>query len=98
MFVCPPGNGQELRISYERESDCSNPIRLRSQASSDTNGLTRGWRITSPKVACAMYEAMCSLADNFERGEPAWSDVRVGSTAAARGGDDAGISPTRVAH
>ena len=42
------------------------PDRLRAQAAADTKGLTRAWRINSPKAALAMYEAMCSLADHFE--------------------------------
>lgn len=66
VFIRPPGDGDELRISYERESDCTNHVRLRAQAAADTRGLTRGSRINSPKAALAMYEAMCSLADHFE--------------------------------
>ena len=66
VFIHPPGDGDELRISYERESDCTSPVRLRAQAAADTKGLTRASRISSPKAALAMYEAMCSLADHFE--------------------------------
>lgn len=66
VFIRPPGDGDELRINYERESDCTNPARLRAQAAADTKGLTRAWRINSPKAALAMYEAMCSLADHFD--------------------------------
>lgn len=66
VYIKPPGGGQELRIHYERESDCCNPAKLRSQAAADTKGLTRAQLITSQKAALAMYEAMCSLADNFE--------------------------------
>jgi hypothetical protein len=65
VSIAPPGDGDELRITYEREADCTNPIRLRSRAAADTKGLTRGGLITSQKAACAMYEAMCSLTDNF---------------------------------
>lgn len=64
VFIHAPGAG-ELRVSYEREADCTSPIKLRQQAAADTRGLTRGWLLTSQKAACAMYEAMCSLADNF---------------------------------
>ena len=66
VFIRPPGDGDELRINYERESDCTNPTRLRAQAAADTKGLTRASRINSPKAALAMYEAMCSMADHFE--------------------------------
>ncbi len=66
VFIRPPGDGDELRINYDRELDCTNPARLRAQAAADTKGLTRAWRINSPKAALAMYEAMCSLADHFE--------------------------------
>jgi hypothetical protein len=66
VFVAPPSDGDELRIHYERESDCMNPTRLRAQAAADTRGLTRAWRINSQKAAGAMYEAMCSMADNFK--------------------------------
>jgi hypothetical protein len=69
VFIAPPGNGDELRISYEREADCTNPVKLRSRAAADTKGLTRAWRLTGPKAALAMYEAMCSLADNFEQAD-----------------------------
>ena len=72
VFIRPPGDGQELQVKYERESDCTNPVRLRAQAAADTKGLTRALRINSPKAALAMYEAMCSLADHFEA-----SDQRV---------------------
>lgn len=65
VFICPPGDGEELRIHHERESDCQNPTKLRARAAADTKGLTRAWRINSPKAAGAMYEAMCTLADNF---------------------------------
>jgi hypothetical protein len=66
VLIVPPGDGQELRINYERESDCTNPTKLRAQAAADTNGLTRAHRVTSQAAALAMYEAMCSLADGFE--------------------------------
>jgi hypothetical protein len=66
VFVRPPGEGRELRIHYEKESDCSNPNKLRARAAADTCGLTRGELINSPRAALAMYEALCSLADNFE--------------------------------
>lgn len=65
VFIRTPA-GKELRVNYERESDCISPARLRAQAAGDTNGLTRATRINSPKAALAMYEAMCSLADNFD--------------------------------
>jgi hypothetical protein len=65
VFIKPPGNGDELRIDFERESDCANPIKLRTQAAAATSGLTRANRITQ-KAALAMYEAMCSMADNFK--------------------------------
>ena len=66
VFIRPPGKGEELRIHYERESDCTNHIKLRAQAAADTKGLTRGSRISGPKAALAMYEALCSMADHFE--------------------------------
>jgi hypothetical protein len=66
VFIRPPGDGDELRISYPRESDCTNQVKLRAQAAADTKGLTRAWRINSPKAALAMYEAMCSMADHFD--------------------------------
>src|SRR5918911_299259 len=47
LFITPPGNGRELRINYERESDCTHPVTLRAQAAADTNGLTRAHRVTS---------------------------------------------------
>jgi hypothetical protein len=65
VFIMPPGEGAELGIHYERESDCMNPTKLRAQAAADTRGLTRAWRINSQMAAGAMYEALCSMADNF---------------------------------
>ena len=66
VFIRPPGGGRELRINYARESDCTNPTKLRPQAAADTNGLTRGSLLSGPKAAAAMYEALCSMADHFE--------------------------------
>jgi hypothetical protein len=66
VFIAPPSDGDELRIHYERESDCMSHTKLRAQAAADTRGLTRASRINSPKAAGAMYEAMCSMADNFK--------------------------------
>jgi hypothetical protein len=66
VFIRPPGGGAELRINYVRESDCCNPVKLRSRAAADTCGLTRSTLLTSQKAALAMYEAMCSMADHFE--------------------------------
>jgi hypothetical protein len=66
VFIAPPGDGDEIRIHYERESDCMSHTKLRAQAAADTRGLTRAWRINSQKAAGAMYEAMCSMADNFK--------------------------------
>jgi hypothetical protein len=66
VFIRPPGGGRELRIRYPREDDCSNPTRLRSRATAETRGLTRGHLITSQKAALAMFEVLCSLADTFE--------------------------------
>jgi hypothetical protein len=47
VFIAPPGDSQELRINYERGSERTSPMKLRSQAVADTNGLTRAHRITS---------------------------------------------------
>jgi hypothetical protein len=66
VFIKPPGKGELLRIHYEKESDCWNPNKLRSRAAADTRGLTRGGLVTSQKAANAMYEAMCSMAENFD--------------------------------
>lgn len=66
VFITPVGDGKPLRIHYERETDCSNPNKLRARAAAATRGLTRGGLINSPKAAQAMYEAMCSMADHFE--------------------------------
>jgi hypothetical protein len=66
VFIRPPSGGDELRINYERESDCCNPVKLRSRAAADTRGLTRSSQLTTQKAALAMYEAMCSMADHFE--------------------------------
>lgn len=66
VFIQPPGGGRELRIHYEREADCANPVKLRARAAADTRGLTRAGLINSPKAALAMYEAMCSMAETFE--------------------------------
>ena len=66
VFLKPPGGGRMLRIRYPREDDCSNPSRLRSRATAETRGLTRGHLITSQKAALAMFEVLCSLADTFE--------------------------------
>jgi hypothetical protein len=66
VVIRPVGGGKPLRIHYERESDCWNQNRLRAQASADTRGLTRGKLINSQAAAMAMYEALCSMADNFE--------------------------------
>jgi hypothetical protein len=65
VFISPPG-GAEIRIAYDRESDCTNHVKLRAQAAADTKGLTRASRISSPKAALAMYEVLCSMAENFE--------------------------------
>lgn len=65
VFICAPGGG-ELRIGYERETDCLKWQTLAGRAAADTRGLTRGRLISTQKAALAMYEAMCSLADNFE--------------------------------
>ena len=62
----PPGGGRVLRIRYPREDDCTNPTKLRSRATAETRGLTRGHLITSQKAALAMFEVLCSLADTFE--------------------------------
>jgi hypothetical protein len=69
VFITPPGEGEQLRVLYEKESDCANPNKLRSRAAADTRGLTRAGLINSPKAALAMYEAMCSMAENFEAAE-----------------------------
>jgi len=66
VYITPPGDGAPLRVSYEREADCTSYVKLRAQAASDTKGLTRGWRLNSQKAASAMYEALCTLADHFE--------------------------------
>jgi hypothetical protein len=66
VHIAPPGGGRPLRIQYAKESDCTNPVKLRAQAAGDTRGLTRGTLINSPKAALAMYEALCSMADLVE--------------------------------
>jgi len=65
VFIRPPG-GAELRVHYEEERHCRHADTLRGQAAADTDGLTRGDLITT-KAAPAIYEALCSLADTYER-------------------------------
>jgi hypothetical protein len=66
VFITPPGDGKELTVHYPRESDCRSWATLRGEAASQTKGLTRPVLIVSQATAMAMYEALCSLADNFE--------------------------------
>lgn len=71
VLIRPPGEGELLRIHYERESDCLKWQTLAGRAAADTRGLTRGKLITSQKAALAMYEALCTLADHFESADQA---------------------------
>jgi hypothetical protein len=87
VFIDPPGGGQQLRIHYERESDCLHHQRLRGRAAADTHGLTRGRLLTGPKAASAMYEALCAMADHFEAADQdgqTWEWVQQVERVAAR--------------
>jgi hypothetical protein len=66
VHIRPPGGGKPLRIHYEEERQCRDAVSLRGRAAGDTDGLTRGDLITG-KAAQSVYEALCSLADTFER-------------------------------
>lgn len=66
VLIRPPGDGELLRIHYERESDCLKWQTLAGRAAADTRGITRGRLVTSQKAALGMYEALCSVADHFE--------------------------------
>ena len=87
VLIRPPGDGEPLRIYYERETDCLNWQKLAGRAAADTRGLTRGKLITSQKAALAMYEALCSIADHFEGADQdgqTWEWVQYLERAAAR--------------
>jgi hypothetical protein len=66
VHIRAPGADKELVIRYDEERQCRKPESLRGQAAADTDGLTRGSLITA-KTAMDAYEALCALADTFDR-------------------------------
>jgi len=66
VHIRAPGGVKNLVIRYEEERHCRSAASLRAKAVADTDGLTRGQLITD-KWALSVYEALCALADVYER-------------------------------
>lgn len=66
MEIIGPEGAATHRVRWAEQRDAQTPRGLRSQASANTNGLTRAHLISTPKAALAVYEVLCSLAAALE--------------------------------
>lgn len=66
MEVIGPEGAATHKVRWAEQRDAQTARGLRSQASADTNGLTRADFISGPKAALAVYEVLCSLAAALE--------------------------------